>query len=102
MLKGYPLGIWGYLPGVRGYSLGVRGYPLGVRGYPLGVRGYLLGVRGYPLGVRGYSPGVSSLLRQMAQKIMACSIYSRANTELKYSLLGARRLIPIHAKKYSS
>ena len=61
---------------------GVRGYPLGVRGYPLGVRGYPLGVRGYPLGVRGYSPGVSSLLRQMAQKITACKIYSRANTEL--------------------
>ena len=62
---------------------GVRVYPLGVRDYPLGVRCYPLGVRGYPLGVRGYSLGVSSpLLRQMAQKIMACKIYSRANTEL--------------------
>ena len=80
--QGLSPGRQGLSLGVRGYPLGVRGYPPGVRGYPLGVRGYPLGVRGYPLGVRGYSPGVSSLLRQMAQKIMACKIYSRANTEL--------------------
>ena len=35
----------------------------------------------------------------MTQKITTCSIYDRANDELKYSLLGARRLKPIRAQK---
>ena len=38
----------------------------------------------------------------MEQKIMACSIYNRVNHELKYSLLGARKLKPIRAQKESS
>ena len=35
----------------------------------------------------------------MTQNITTYSIYSRANGELKYSLLGARRLKPIRAQK---
>ena len=38
----------------------------------------------------------------MTQKITTCSIYNRANDELKYSLLGARRLKPIRAQKVMS
>ena len=36
---------------------------------------------------------------KMTQKITTCSIYNRANDELKYYLLGARRLKPIRAQK---
>ena len=35
----------------------------------------------------------------MTQNITTYSIYSRANGELKYSLLGVRRLKPIRAQK---
>ena len=128
--QGLSLGVRDYCLGIWSYTLGVGGKPNGYQGLPSVLQGLSLGHQRLTPVIRtlnsqnlgkcqrnkllaifiigqkendtenNYLQHLQQGKWKMTQKITTCSIYNRANDELKYSLLGARRLKPIRAQKH--